>query len=301
MNNVKSQKQAIALALVSVFFWSTVATAFKLALRGLNPWQLIFIATIVSLLVFVVVMLIRGNLNLLFKVSVKDLSRSAILGLLNPFGYYLVLFKAYELNPAQVTQTLNMIWPVSLALLSAPFLGQYITVKNIYAVLISFIGVVFIASQGSIEGFAKTDALGAGLALFSSIIWAFYWIFNVKNPLDKLIMMFWNFMFGAIYLVLFGLIEFQQNIQIQFDYTFWSAIYVGVFELGLTYLIWMKALEKSENNAVTGNFIFLAPFLSLIFIYFILEEEIYFTTLIGLCFILSGIFIQQLKKKKDAV
>ena len=179
------------------------------------------------------------------------------------------------------------------------FWGKHITVKNIYAVLISFIGVAFIASQGSIEGFAKTDALGAGLALFSSIIWAFYWIFNVKNPLDKLIMMFWNFMFGAIYLVLFGLIEFQQNIQIQFDYTFWSAIYVGVFELGLTYLIWMKALERSENNAVTGNFIFLAPFLSLIFYLFLYSKrKIYFTTLIGFMFYPLRNFYSTIKKEK---
>ncbi len=297
----KSQKQAIIFALISVLIWSTVASAFKLALRGMNPWQLIFIATLVSLFVYLLIILFTGKLRLLLSISKKDIARSSILGLLNPFGYYLVLFKAYELNPAQVTQTLNMIWPVSLALLSAPLLGQKISIKNIYAVLISFVGVAFVASQGSIEGFSKTNSLGAGLALSSSIIWAFYWIFSVKNNQDKLIMMFWNFMFGLVYLLLFGIIDFEQNIDFQIDNSFWAAIYVGIFELGLTYLVWMKALEKSENNAVTSNFIFLTPFISLIFIYFILNETIYGTTFVGLCLILIGIFVQQIRKKSDAI
>lgn len=301
MSKGKSQKQAIIFSLISVLIWSTVASAFKLALRGMNPWQLIFIATLVSLVVYLLIMVLTGKIKQLFSISKKDIVRSSILGFLNPFGYYLVLFKAYELNPAQVTQTLNMIWPVSLALLSAPLLGQKITVKNIYAVLISFVGVAFVASQGSIEGFSKTNSLGAGLALSSSIIWAFYWIFSVKNNQDKLIMMFWNFMFGLVYLLLFGIIDFEQNIDFQIDNSFWAAIYVGIFELGLTYLVWMKALEKSENNAVTSNFIFLTPFISLIFIHYILNETIYGTTFVGLCLILLGIFIQQIRKKSDAV
>ncbi|MDP2113420.1 MAG: EamA/RhaT family transporter, partial [Bacteroidota bacterium] len=55
----------------------------------------------------------------------------------------------------------------------------------------------------------------------------------------------------------------------------------------------MKAMHYSENNAKTGNLIFFAPFLSLIFIHFILGETIYITTFIGLAFIISGILFQQ--------
>jgi drug/metabolite transporter (DMT)-like permease len=55
----------------------------------------------------------------------------------------------------------------------------------------------------------------------------------------------------------------------------------------------MKAMHYSENNAKTGNLTFLSPFLSLIFIHFILGETIYITTFIGLAFIVSGIWFQQ--------
>jgi drug/metabolite transporter (DMT)-like permease len=55
----------------------------------------------------------------------------------------------------------------------------------------------------------------------------------------------------------------------------------------------MKSMQLSENNAKTGNLIFLSPFLSLVFIHFILGETIYITTFIGLAFIISGIWYQQ--------
>lgn len=38
-----------------------------------------------------------------------------------------------------------------------------------------------------------------------AMMWALYWIFSVKDQRDKLIVFFWNFLFGLLYLILFGL------------------------------------------------------------------------------------------------
>jgi len=56
-------------------------------------------------------------------------------------------------------------------------------------------------------------------------------------------------------------------------------------------------MDYSTNNAKIGNLVFLAPFVSLIFIHFILKETIFVTTFIGLIFIVAGIFVQQFDKK----
>lgn len=290
---MKQSSKAQLYALCSVVLWSTVATAFKLGLQSLSPLYLILTASVFSLLTFFVVILIQGRLKELFTVSISGLGKSALLGALNPFGYYLILFQAYSLLPAQVAQPLNMIWPVTLALLSAPLLKQKITVRNIIAILISFVGVVFISSQGSLAGMANTNLTGALLAVGSSIIWALFWILSVLDKRDEIFKLFWNFAFGLLYLVLtaFFFTDFS-----------WpdvkglpAAIYVGLFELGITYILWMKAMQLSENNAKTGNLIFLSPFLSLVFIHFILGETIFYTTFIGLAFIISGIWYQQKK------
>ena len=290
---MKHIPKAYIYALCSVLLWSTVATAFKIGLQVLSPLYLILTASAFSLFTFFVVILFQGKVRELFSVTIAGLGKSALLGALNPFGYYLVLFQAYNLLPAQVAQPLNMIWPITLALLSAPLLKQKITIRNIVAILISFTGVLFISSQGSIAGIGHTNLTGALLAVGSSVIWALFWILSVLDKRDEIFKLFWNFTFGFGYLLIAAYL---------FTDFSWSnpkglpaAVYVGLFELGITYILWMKAMQLSENNAKTGNLIFLSPFLSLIFIHFILGETIYYTTFIGLALIVTGIWYQQNK------
>lgn len=290
---MKNLSKAYIYALLSVFLWSTVATAFKLGLKVLSPVYLILLASFFSLLVFFGVIVVQGRIRQLFTVTPSGLGKSALLGLLNPFGYYLILFQAYNLLPAQVAQPLNMIWPVTLALLSAPLLKQKITFRNIVAILVSFVGVIFISSQGSLAGIANTNLTGALLAIGSSIIWAIFWVLSVVDKREEIFKLFWNFAFGVTYLVAVAFVftDFSlPNIK-----GLPAAIYVGFFELGFTYILWMKAMQLSDNNAKTGNLIFLSPFLSLVFIHFILGETIFYTTFVGLAFIISGIWYQQKK------
>jgi len=290
---MKRISKAYIYALLSVLLWSTVATAFKIGLQTLSPLYLILTAAAFSLITFFVVILIQGKIKELFTVTLSGLGKSALLGALNPFGYYLILFQAYSLLPAQVAQPLNMIWPITLALLSAPLLHHKITGRNIAAILISFVGVVFISSQGSFSGMGNTNPTGALLAVGSSVIWALFWILSVLDKRDEIFKLFWNFAFGLVYLLIaaFLFTDFSWPDQKGVP----AAIYIGLFELGITYILWMKAMQLSENNAKTGNLIFLSPFLSLVFIHFILGETIYYTTFIGLAFIVSGIWYQQKK------
>ncbi len=290
---MRNISKAYIYALLSVFLWSTVATAFKLGLKVLSPVYLILLASVVSLFVFFFIILAQGRIRELFTVTASGLAKSAMLGLLNPFGYYLILFQAYNLLPAQVAQPLNMIWPVTLALLSAPLLKQKITFRNIVAILVSFVGVIFISSQGSLSGIANTNITGAALAVGSSVIWALFWVLSVIDKREEIFKLFWNFAFGVIYLLLVALVFTDFSLPDVKGLP--AAIYIGFFELGFTYILWMKAMQLSENNAKTGNLIFLSPFLSLVFIHFILGETIYYTTFIGLAFIISGIWYQQKK------
>ena len=288
-------KKSYLFAGIAVFFWSTVATAFKLALREFDFIQLIFYASVVTVFILFAFLLIQKKTHLLFQQSRKEVLFSMFLGALNPLFYYLILFKAYSLLPAQVAQPINMVWAILLALFSVPLLGQKIGWKSFFALFVSFIGVIFISSQGGTSGFESTNLTGVSLALGSSVIWALYWIFNVRDKRDQIVKLFLNFCFGTIYLLI-AVILFS-DFKMQFGTAFYSVIYIGFFEAGITYVLWMKAMELSTNNAKIGNLVFLAPFVSLVFIHFILNETIYITTFIGLIFIVAGIFIQQLKRK----
>ncbi len=77
-----------------------------------------------------------------------------------------------------------------------------------------------------------------------------------------------------------------------------SSVYIGLFEMGITFFFWLKALQMSETTDKVSNLVYLAPFLSLIFVHFILHEPVYYTTPAGLLLIISGILIQNRKIKE---
>lgn len=296
---MNSTKKAFLFAGLAVFFWSTVATAFKLALRELDVVQLIFFASAVTVLVLFVLLVFQGKTDLLFRQTKREVVSSIFLGAFNPLLYYIVLFKAYSLLPAQLAQPLNMVWPIVLALLSVPFLGQKIGKWSIAGLFISFIGVAFISSQGGWSGFQNTSLTGVLLALGTSVLWSVYWILNVRDKRDETVKLLLNFFFGLIFLTVAML--FFSDFNVKPGPGLLAAVYVGIFEVGITYVLWMKAMQLSTNNAKIGNLVFLAPFVSLIFIHFILKETIYITTFIGLVFIVTGIFTQRLDRKKRKV
>jgi len=84
---MKNQKQAYTYALTAVLLWSTVASVFKITLGHLDFLQLLFYASIVSIVVFFAVLLIQNKLFLLKTYSRTDYLHSALLGFLNPFLY----------------------------------------------------------------------------------------------------------------------------------------------------------------------------------------------------------------------
>ncbi len=296
---MNSNKRALFFAGLAVVFWSTVATAFKLALRELDFIQLIFYASAVSVFILFLFLVFQGKLKLLAQQSAVQIISSAFVGALNPFVYYLVLFKAYSLLPAQLAQPLNMVWPIALALLSVPLLNQKIGWLSLVALFISFAGVALISSQGSLHGYQNTSMPGMLLALVSSIIWSLYWILNVRDKRDEIIKLFMNFLFGFIFLAI--TVALFSTFRVETGTGFYAAIYVGIFEAGITYVFWLKAMTLSTNNAKIGNVVFLSPFISLIFIHFVLKETIFITTFIGLIFIVAGILVQQFEKRKTLI
>ncbi|WP_167604828.1 DMT family transporter [Maribellus sediminis] len=293
---MNSSNKAYLFAGLSVLFWSTVATSFKLALRDYDFIQLIFYASVVTVILLFFVLLAQRKTHLIFKQTRRQWTHSLLMGAFNPLLYYLVLFKAYSLLPAQVAQPLNMIWPITLALLSVPLLGQKISWISVVALIISFGGVFFISSQGGLDGFKNTNPLGVVLAVGSSILWSLYWIFNVRDRRDEVVKLFLNFTIGMIFLV--PVVALFSSFRFTWGPGFWAVIYSGIFEVGITYVLWLKAMNLTTSNAKIGNLVFFAPFLSLVFIHFILKETIYATTFIGLIFIISGVLVQQLDRRR---
>ncbi len=291
-------RQSYIYALLAVLFWSTVPTAFKISLGTLNVLHMLTIATFTSTIILFILLVAGKKTDLLLKTTRKELLHSALLGLINPFCYYLILLKAYQLLPAQVAQPLNMIWPIILVFLSIPLLGQKIKGKSFIALFVSFTGVFIISSQGNLFDNSHSDIRGVLLATGSAFFWAFYFIVNVRDRREESVKLFLNFLFGSVYLIIAMAVT---NDWLTGGYAVSgvvAAVYTGVFEMGITFFFWLKALKLASTTDKVSNLVYLAPFLSLIFIHFILHEPVYYTTPLGMLFIITGIWIQNRKPSK---
>ena len=293
----KNQNSAYIYAALTIICWSTVASVFKIAIVRFNIVSLLFIANITALSIYLFIIIVSGKISLIFTGSFISYLKSMLMGLLNPFIYYIVLIRAYALLPAQIAQPLNFIWPITLTLLAVPFLGYKFSIHSFAGLVISFVGVFFIASRGNIRSFRFEEPEGILLALGSSVIWALYWIMNVKDERDDMIKLFLNFFFSAIYMSVLLLVtgEFQIHLMNKS----WPAIYLGIFEMGIPFLFWLKALQVARYPDRIANAIYLTPFISLVIIHVVLGERIYVTSVIGLFLIISGIIFQRINHKME--
>ena len=288
---MKSSGRPVILASVAVLSWSTVATAFKVALQTMTTFEMLFIACATALIIFTLWMLITGAWHELRLLTPSLWMRFAVLGLVSPVSYYLMLFKAYDLLPAQIAQPINYIWPILLAILIAIVERKPIPKRKYLGMTVSLGGVVFISLGGSaISG--SISIIGILLAVVSAGFWGIYWMINdsLKHKVSEITALFLTFLFGMAYLFVGNFFEPIAHLEPK---SVMAGIYIGAFEMGIPYICFGIAIRETNNPALINQMCYLAPFLSLFFISIILEEPIVFSTYIGLALIIGGIIYNQ--------
>lgn len=286
-----ANSKSIVLASVAVLSWATVATAFKIALMHLSVFCMLLIATVTSFFIYTVMMAVERKWGMLKALSNAVVLKTALLGILNPVVYYLVLFRAYDLLPAQMAQPLNYAWPIFLLVLLAVFNHEKIPALKYIGMVISVAGVVCISlGGGGVEG--RVSAAGILLALFSAALWATYWMFNsrLSGKVDATVALFLEFLSGSIVLCLVGCFV---GIEVDSIEGLLSGIYIGFFEMGIPFLTFGMALRITKNPALINQMCYLSPFLSLFLIAMVLGETIAIGTYVGLVLIVVGLIYNQ--------
>ncbi|WP_252179218.1 DMT family transporter [Endozoicomonas sp. 4G] len=290
---MSSQTKACLYALTTALMWSTVATAFKLTLDYLDPWQMVFWSVLASTLLLGGFVVAQGKWPQLIQQAKAHFGLYILLGFLNPFLYHVVLFAGYDLLPAQQAQALNYSWPLALTLLAVPLLGNTLSLKDGTCCLMAYLGVVIISTQGELQNLNFSSLPGVLLMLSSTLVWALYWILNARNKGDSLVGLLLCFLFGLPWI----------SVAVFWQSSVWpipleglsGAFYIGLVEMGFAYIFWLKALKLAENTSVISNISYLSPFLSLIFIANVLNESIHPATYVGLAMILAAVILQQRK------
>jgi len=295
---MKRSQKSYLYAFTAVLIWSTVATAFTMTLRIMDKAELLLWSFIVSFFILGLIILFTDRVEKLRRYLYVHWKRALLLGTVNPFSYYLILFYAYELLPAQEAQAINYTWALMLAYLSVPLLKHTLNRWDIISGIICYLGVVIIATHGQCSSLTFSNALGVSMALLSTVFWALYWIMVTRYDEDTVVVLFANFGVGIFWII--GYI-FYFDIPLSFSLSmgYWGAVYIGLFEMGVTFVLWGKAMALAQNTSHISNLIFLSPILSLFFLYSIAKEPILPSTVVALGLIISGLALQKIKNREN--
>ena len=121
--------------------------------------------------------------------------------------------------------------------------------------------------------------------------WAAFWLSNVRDDRDEVVKLLLSFVFGLAFVsgaafALAGPPPLDPR-------GIGGSVYVGVFEMGVTFVLWMRALSLSRTTAQVSNLVYLSSFLSLVLISVIVGETILPSSVVGLAFIVGGIVIRR--------
>ena len=290
-----SDRLALACGLGAVGLWSTMATAFKWALEFSSPIQLIAIAVTVSWLFFAARLVYQGKISQLKTISGGTLRRCFALGCINPVLFYGVLFTAYDLLPAQDAMAINYTWGLTLPFIAACFSRVLPSIREASLALLSYVGILIIVTDGNLTSFEFDNVTGVALAIGSTVLWGLSWVLNKliveRANVDAELALLLNFTTAVP--ILWVTLSITGSLPSLNSGTVLGGIYIGLFEMGVAFVLWMKAMQLTDTPIRVSSLIFLAPPLSLVFIATVLGESVATSTLVGLVFILVGLGGQQ--------
>ena len=201
------------------------------------------------------------------------------------------------INTLQASQAfiINYLWPIMTVIFACIILKEKITTKKIFAIILSFVGVIIVTANGDIFNLRKNSIIGASYCILAAVSYGLFSVLNKKKNYNKyLSMMLYylvSFIISLIYIIISkNIFEIQVS---QLLGLFW----IGIFTSATAFTSWAIALEKG-NTAKISNLAYITPFLSLIWTSLLLKEDFSIYSVIGLIAIVLGIFIQMKEKNK---
>ena len=181
---------------------------------------------------------------------------------------------------------LNYLWPLMIVLFSAMLLDEKLTRRKIFAVGMSFVGVVLVMI-GGVEYFSSEKIWGVLSCIVAA---ACYGLFSVLNKLLRLeqksaMMIIWAT--TAIFAGAFG--YFFEEWTLPSLGEIFGLLWLGILIDAVAYLTWALALAKTANVVWTANLAYLVPILAIFISTFAFGEELSPAVIPALVLVIGGI------------
>lgn len=285
----KHMKKEYGLALLAVFLWSTLSPVTKIVLNTIPNMEALCIGSLVA---FLFLLLLNGytkKLLIIREWKAQDYLWVCGMGFVGLFLYYAFYYYGIRVMTAQDACIINYLWPLMIVVFSVFILKEKMNVKKLLAVLLSFAGVVMVATKGNIANIDMTNLKGILSCVAAAVCYGLFSVYNKKKAYDQNVGMM--FFFGVAALASGVVSILTEEIQTLNRIQLAGSLWIGVFVNAIAYLAWGIALNNGETAKIS-NLAYITPFLSMLVSFVLLEEPLSLWSFGGLVLIVAGIFIQ---------
>ncbi len=290
------------LMLIVTFFWAIGHPLGRIITQKLYPFQLAAITLVTGFLTIFIYLLFTGRVKQIFKLSLRDIFISFVLGVLGFFVYQILTFSALSRIPASINAVLISNSVVFIAIFSAIFLKEKIKPLTIFGIILAVVGVLLVTfNQGfSLGSTGRIDFLGISFSLLGALSSALYSVFGKKilSSNDPLVITTLALFFGAVLQVIltFSTVGFSEV-----AFAGWKinllTIFLGVTMIGIAYPLWFVCLKRFPASQIS-IYMYLTPVFGVILSLIILKERFSWLFWIGGLIILVAIIITNAAKSR---
>ena len=276
---------------IVVLSWGTFAALSKLSLSRIDEYQAQFLMFLWAAVGLNIMFLFNGGFKKLAQLK-RHVIGKLILIAVPSFLYY--LFYLYALNEISASEAsiLNYTFPIFIVIFAVLINGERLNRYNIISILVGFIGVIIILTNGNILDFKLSNIKGDLYAVIGAVCWAVFSNFGKKIDVDPMVS---NYVYTTVCFILSTILVVVKSSIILPDIIAMSgSAFIGLSNIVIGYYLWFKVLKLASTTLV-ASMSFITPFVTLFFISFLLRESIQIGHVIGLVVILLGTAIQLIK------
>jgi len=290
---------------IEVFFavvvWGASFIATKVALAYASPITIVWLRFAMGVVILGVAVVLRRQFTLPNK---NEWGYFALLGFLGITFHQWLQSNALVTSEASTTAWIVATTPVFMALLGWLVLKEGLGWVTISGILLAFIGVLVVVSDGDITSISIREfgAPGDVLILISAVNWAVFSTLSRRGlkSYPASLMMFYVMSFGWVFTsFLFIPSEGLSEIP-RLTVNGWIAIlFLGIFCSGLAYIAWYDALQ-ALSAAQTGVFLYIEPLVAVAVAAIVLAEPVTWASLLGGAVILIGVWLVNREPRERA-
>lgn len=295
---VKSNISAFVNTVLSMLFWAFSFVWVKEAYETFGPITTIFFRLIIS---SVLLLLFLKLINRLKPIEKQDYKSFLALAFFQPFLYFVSESYGLEMVSSTLAAVIVSTIPIFSSLFAFLFFKEKFSKLGVLGIILSFLGVGFLIFD---KGFLlKAPILGVAL-MFVAVMSTIGYSLVLRKLVNKYssvnIITYQNvigiFMFLPLWLWLeadlFKTLEFKANSTM-------AIFELAIFASTIAFILYTKAI-KTLGVSKTNMFINLIPVFTALFAWWVIDEALTMQKIIGISVVISGLFISQIKKHKNA-